>query len=213
MSLPPETVQPVVEPPPEAPATGGGRQITPQILALVGGIALVLIAAVYFLFLKGGGEEEPVAAPLPQTAPAPTTEPTTAPEPGNGPVENFEVFAPRDPFEPLVSTGGAGTGTGTGTVEGGTGQTGGTAGPGETGGTGVAGGGQQVGRHRVQVIDVYRQNGRDRAQIQVDDTVYTVDEGENFATNFRLVSASGGCATMLFGDDEFSLCEGEEILK
>jgi hypothetical protein len=70
-----------------------------------------------------------------------------------------------------------------------------------------------VGRHQVQVIDVYRQGGQDRAQIQVDETVYTVDEGEDFADNFRLVSASGACATMLFGDDEFTLCEGEQILK
>ena len=73
--------------------------------------------------------------------------------------------------------------------------------------------GETVGDHRVKVVDVYTQNGRDRAQIQVDGTVYTVDEGEEFADNFRLVSASGRCATILFGDDEFTLCEGEEILK
>jgi hypothetical protein len=61
------------------------------------------------------------------------------------------------------------------------------------------------------VVDVRARGGR--AQIQVDGTVYTVDEGETFADNFQLVDASGECATMLFGDDEFTLCEGEEILK
>ncbi|HET7483450.1 MAG TPA: hypothetical protein VFK89_11375, partial [Actinomycetota bacterium] len=139
---------------------------------------------------------------------------------GNGPVENFEVFAPRDPFEPLISATGGGSGTTTGDTTGGTGTgTGGTGGTatGGTGGTATGGtsdnGTQQVGRHRVRVIDVFRQDGHDRAQVQVDDTVYTVDEGEDFADNFRLVSASGSCATLLFGDDEFTLCEGEEILK
>jgi hypothetical protein len=63
----------------------------------------------------------------------------------------------------------------------------------------------------VRVVDVFP-NGR-TAQIQVDGTVYTVDEGEEFAANFRLISASGQCVTMLFGDDEFTLCEGEEVLK
>jgi hypothetical protein len=63
--------------------------------------------------------------------------------------------------------------------------------------------------YRVKVVDVFR-NG---AQVEVEGTVYTLDEGERFASKFQLVSSSGECATMLFGDDEFTLCEGEEILK
>jgi hypothetical protein len=63
------------------------------------------------------------------------------------------------------------------------------------------------------VVDVYNEGGNARAQVQVDGTVYTVDEGERFADNFQLMSTSGQCATMLYGDDEFTLCEGEEILK
>jgi hypothetical protein len=47
----------------------------------------------------------------------------------------------------------------------------------------------------------------------VDGTVYTVDEGEQFAESFQLLSINGECATMLYGDDQFTLCEGEEILK
>jgi hypothetical protein len=47
----------------------------------------------------------------------------------------------------------------------------------------------------------------------VDGTVYTVEEGERFATSFELLSLNGDCATMLYGDDQFTLCEGEEILK
>ncbi|MEA2460209.1 MAG: hypothetical protein QOH90_386 [Actinomycetota bacterium] len=65
----------------------------------------------------------------------------------------------------------------------------------------------------MRLIDVIRGGDDARAQIQVDGIVYTVDQGETFAGNFQLLSASGGCVSMLFGDDQFSLCEGEEILK
>jgi hypothetical protein len=65
----------------------------------------------------------------------------------------------------------------------------------------------------VKLVDVFTQNDRQRAQIQVDGTVYTVDPGETFAESFQLVSISGDCASILFGDDQFTICEGEEILK
>jgi hypothetical protein len=73
--------------------------------------------------------------------------------------------------------------------------------------------GDRIEGHRVRVVDVFREGEGRRAQIQIDDTVYTVDRGERFAQNFQLLSTSGDCATMLYGDDEFTLCEGEEILK
>ena len=220
MGTPPENVETQVTPA-EAPATGGrARQdITPQQLLIIGGVALVLILAlVYFFFLRGGGEEEVAAPPTAEGLPAP--EETTPPEEeeadadgdDEGDVETFEVFAPRDPFDPLVDPEGGAAG---GAVDDG------AAGDGD--GTAVDDGpdtappttddGDRIGDHRVRVVDVYVQNGRNRAQIQVDGTVYTVDEGEQFADNFELVSASGRCATILFGDDEFTLCEGEEILK
>ncbi len=50
-------------------------------------------------------------------------------------------------------------------------------------------------------------------RVQVDGTVYTVGEGDRFAENFEVLSISGQCASLLYGDDQFSLCEGEEILK
>jgi hypothetical protein len=65
----------------------------------------------------------------------------------------------------------------------------------------------------VRLVDVFTQGGRQRAQVQVDGTVYTVDEGETFAESFEVLSVSNDCATMLFGDDQFTMCEGEEILK
>jgi hypothetical protein len=225
MGTPPENLDPTQPVPAATPATGAKRSISPPQIALVVGLLLVLLGMVYFFFLRAPAEETaaPPATGAAPAAPAATPEPTEAePDDDEPPVENFELFAPRDPFEPLVSAGGAtgggggdtGDTTDDGTTDGGTdGTDDGTDGTDGTDGDGGTSGGEDVGGHRVRVIDVYREGGRDRAQIQVDGTVYTVDEGEDFADNFRLVNASGRCATMLFGDDEFTLCEGEEILK
>ena len=219
MSTPPEKVETTPAVADEAPAKGK-QDITPQQLAIVGGVVLVIVLGLlYFFVLRGDGAEEVVPPPTAEGVPAPTeAPPTEAPDDDDDDdeIETFEVFAPRDPFEPLISAAGGGGGEavdGGGTVDDGV--------SGDGGDGGVVDGnvddpepdGDNIGNHRVKVIDVYTQNGEGRAQVQVDGTVYTVDEGEGFAGNFRLVSTSGSCATILFGDDEFTLCEGEEILK
>lgn len=203
-------------------------------IALIAGLVVVLLVIVYFLFLRGDGEPEPVAVP---PSPSPTVvvppedeevdeDDDAASTPGQGPVETFEVFAARDPFKPLI-TADAGTGaTGDTATDGTTGTDGangtdGTNGTNGTNGTdgttGSNGGqnssGQNVSGHRVKLVDVFTRDGEPRAQVQVDSTVYTVSEGETFADNFKLLSISGSCASLLFGDDQFTLCEGEEILK
>jgi hypothetical protein len=222
-----------------SPGAAADRRTNPAVVGLVIVLVLVLLAAVYFLFLSGDGDDE--TAPPPTTAPAPTASPTVdlpevEPGGGGGSVRSFELFAARDPFKPLVddeaaaggttATGSTGTPTGTdGDADAGTdgdGGTGGTDGTGGTGtggtGTGGTGGGQtggtrEVEGHRVKLVDVFTENGEKRAQVRVDGTVYTVSPGERFAENFEFVSASGQCATFLFGDDQFTLCEGQEILK
>lgn len=203
-----------------------------QIL-LIAGLVVVLLGVVYFLFLRGDGDAEPtVATPTPTEAPVdPGTDDEVATEddvPDQGPVETFEVFAARDPFKPLVTQSTTGT-TGTTPTTGTTGTTGsdGTGGAttgtdggttsGSSGSSGSSGGqnssGKNVSGHRVKLVDVFTKNGKQKAQVQVDSTVYTVDEGETFAGNFKLLSVSGQCASLLYGDDQFTLCEGEEILK
>ena len=49
----------------------------------------------------------------------------------------------------------------------------------------------------------------DTVQVEVDGHTSTVNEGQQFAGNFELVSVSGNCARFLFGDESFSLCQGE----
>jgi hypothetical protein len=197
VATPPETI--------ENPAEAEDRNLSPQLIALIAAIAVVLLAIVYFLFLRGG--EEPAPPPAPAPAPAAESPAPVETDRDKKPVETFEVFAPKDPFEPAVTVAAAGNGAGLGAAPG-PGQP--SPGPG-TGAAPSRGRSDVIGGHRVRVVDVFP-NGR-TAQIQVDGTVYTVDEGEEFAANFRLISASGQCVTMLFGDDEFTLCEGEEVLK
>ena len=199
------------------------NQVTGRQLALVIGGALVLLALVWFFFLRGGGDEpaDDVAVPPPVTSPTPE-EPVDRPdEPGDdSPVETTEVFAPRDPFDPLLTTGEEGETTDGGTTDDGDGtDTDGDGDVDEDDGTDTDGdvdgetSEENVEGHRVQVVGISGSGPGATAQIQVNDTVYTVSEGQTFAENFEMLSTSGECATLLYGDDQFTVCEGEEILK
>ena len=44
------------------------------------------------------------------------------------------------------------------------------------------------------------------AHVTVDANTYGPTVGQRFATNFKLVSAGGGCARFLYGDSSFTLC-------
>ncbi|MDQ3986402.1 MAG: hypothetical protein M3280_07890 [Actinomycetota bacterium] len=193
-----------------------GRQVTGAQVALIVGGAIVLLALFWFLFLRGGGDdapEGPISVPQPaQPTVTPTAEPTTQAPGDRPPVETFEVFAPRDPFEPLIDlTEGGGQDTGEDAEDGGEDVDGDGDVDEEDGApTEPDDGAERVEGHTVKLVATLEDG---TVQIQVDDTVYTVEEGETFAENFKLVSISGECATVLFGDDQFSICEGEEILK
>jgi hypothetical protein len=67
----------------------------------------------------------------------------------------------------------------------------------------------------VALLDVLRRDGRLVAQVRVNDTVYTVGEGEVFADNYRVLSIdeTNECGRFIFGDEQFRLCRGEETLK
>ncbi len=187
------------------------------IAALVLGGLLLLVLFFWFVarpFLFPEAAEEPrVPAPKRQAV-NPSPSPAAAAE--QPPAETFEVFESKDPFRPLVVVpvaAGAGSGTTTGGATGG--GTTGTATGGNTpaAGNGAAGGAAPTGGQRVSLIDVFTDDGTQKAQIKVGSTVYTVAVGETFAQNYKLVSVSGDCVTLLHGDDKFTLCEGEEVIK
>lgn len=156
-------------------------------LTVLGGVVVVGGAALAFLMSRGDGQGSTVTSARPPVV-------VEAPEPVVGPRRppKFAMFGGRDPFVPLVvaAAGGGGAGTSSAGVTS-------VSEPGSSGGT-------VVGGHTVVLVDVVDSN---TAQVSVDGTSYTVNEGQQFAGNFELVSVSGACANLLFGDQAFTLCE------
>jgi hypothetical protein len=200
-------------------AVDGKRAVSGGQVAIVVGALVVALAALWFFFLKGDGSAQGSPAPTSKAQTAATEdakkeksrrksdgkgkakkdkkEVAEAPKTPAAPVESSEVFAPKDPFEPLIAAS--------------TGGTGGSDSSGDSGSNNTSG---DTSAHTVRLADIYAAaGGAERARIQVDDNVYRVSEGEVFAETFQLVSIDNGCATILFGDDQFSLCKGEEVLK
>jgi hypothetical protein len=62
----------------------------------------------------------------------------------------------------------------------------------------------------VTLLDIFTRDGVDKAQVQVDSTAYTVEEGDTFSDGFRLKSINGSCATFTHGSQEFILCENPQ---
>ena len=160
---------------------------------------IAILAVVYLLFLSGGGEE-PEAFPTvrrtstPRPSAAPTVSPTASP---TGPPETIDFFEGKDPFRPLVTQGGN---------IGGTPAPGGSPGP--TGGPTGGSGGQ-----RVTLVSISGSGSARVATVIVDGTEYEVSQGETFAGSYRLKTLTADCGTFVFGDEQFTLCEGQEVLK
>lgn len=175
-----------------------------------------------------GGTEEPE---LPEATPSPDIA-----EGEQLPIETYEVFLSRDPFRPIRPAVGPGDGTGAQAGDGGAGtgaqpgdgqqptdgQTptdgrtptdGQTPTDGELPPTGEDGDRATVEGREVVLVDVFEEDGEPRAVVQVDGTAYEVSTGDRFADNFEVLAIDPPCATLLFGDDSFTLCEGERVLK
>jgi len=170
-------------------------------LLLLGGV-MVVAAIGYFLFVSGGSKKPaPVAvgttgsiATVPTT---PTPTPSTSPSPSEHAAEKL-VFTGRDPFQPV----GANVVTVPPASSSPSVSPAGSPPSGPTGGSSTS-----VGGHTVVLIDIFTSGGAQKAQVEVDGTVYTVGVGDNFSDNFMLESIDDGCADFLFGDDPFTLCE------
>jgi hypothetical protein len=173
---------------------GGGRwqRLQPRERALIIIVGIVaLLGVVYLLFLSGGGDEPEGFA---TTAPQPTTtaRPTVSPTPASTAVpESFEVFEGKDPFRPLIVQGTA------------TPTPGGT--PGSSGGA--------TGGQRVTLVDISGSGSDRTATVEIDSTEYQVQAGDTFAGSYRLKSLTSECGTFVFGDESFTLCVGQEVLK
>jgi hypothetical protein len=189
------------------------------LMVVAGAAVLVLLAAVYFLFLKGGGSSVesglvPSAhhATLVHHAAKPTTtHKTSTAKPGTTVPKTFKDVVGRDPFVPLyVAPVAATSPTGTGTVATVGGST--TGAPATDLGSSSSATTSSLGT-RVSLLRVYSKNGVLFATTKVNSVVYNPKVGATFASSFQLVKVSGKSATYLDGDVQFTLQEGQEVLK
>lgn len=180
----------------------GPAQPSRQRLFLLAGVGVGLLVVVFLAtsVLFGGDGGGKVAEDDSFRRPAATT---TVPT-GSGGRETFEVYSSKNPFEPPEGVGVPGGPTTT--VPGGGGPT--TTVPGATG-DGTA----PRPRQRVALLEVFDEGGERVASIRVNDTVYRVSAGEQFAGSYEVVSLAEDCGRFLFGDSAFELCVGDEILK
>ena len=176
---------------------------------IVAGVGVLVVLAVMFLLLSGGGGtiEGVNSPPVVRTSPSPTVNPSAPPLTG-------QAFEGKDPFQPLVVA-----------VPGGSGGTGGTnpaPGPGGTPApapqptgsiTGVNGGNNSSSAVTVTLIDIRKQSGKLVATVDVNGKDYNASQGQTFANNFRVLSLSSSCGTFVFGDERFSLCIGQQVNK
>jgi hypothetical protein len=181
------------------------------------GVAGALIAAllVYQVFLKS--DDTPTASPTkPAVSAAPAasgTTTTTAPLEPELPNGSFDELTLRDPFEPVgqISTGDGGT-----TVP----DTTPTTTPPDTSGTipttpTTSPTQNPAGTTQVALLDITDTgNGVFVARVQVDGTEYSVQAGQQFAGNYKLISfTSATCANFTYADSSFNLCTGEQVIK
>jgi len=201
-------------------------------LIILGAILGVALVAFFLLKPKSGDEATPspgVSSPTPAPTTSPTSTPRKTASPPGGP-----LVGGHDPFSPLINEvpgggGGPTGGTGGSTTTGGggtspppptsptgspttptgspTSPTPHVSPPGSPGPTPSGGTGTQVGGHRVTLLDIFVQGGERKVQVSVDGKVFVVGAGENFDGNFKVVAINGSCATFLFGDQQFILCE------
>lgn len=209
---------------------GGGRGGNRRVLVLAGVAAAMILGVVVLpglLFSDGGSPPTDDALP-PVTGGGPSvTTPTETP-----PAETFEPFTSTNPFTPLVETAAAPVddpglppdidpttdttfpddfafpddpGSDPGFD--------GTLPPDDESTTTTTAPPRP--QNRVSLLEVFAdQNQRVVASVRVNDTTYQVGEGEDFASSYRVLDLDirERCGQLLYGDDRFELCEGDEVL-
>ena len=192
-------------------ATGERRRLI--VLGSVAGFLIVVLLAKFVLFNGGGGSHtaQPTSSitTLSGSFGAATTTPSSR---STHTPATFDVFATKNPFEPVIivtpATGGG--------VPGGTTPTTPATSPGVTGPTTPtsAPSNEPSAGTSVALLDVFQQaDGTPMAKVQVGSVVYSVGAGDVFAVSYRVVSLNAPCGQFLFGDAPFKLCVGEEVIK
>jgi hypothetical protein len=167
---------------------------------IVVGVLLVGFLAVNLLSGGGGNEAFPSFSFHP-SSPSASSSASGSPQQLPPP-----ALSGRDPFSVPLGFGGTTSSPGTTSPTGPSSSTG-TQGPTSTPTLPGGGSSTQIGGHTVVLESVNSVGGVEHAQVEVDGTVYNPPVGGRFANgDFRLVSTSGDCAGLLFGDQSFTLC-------
>lgn len=176
------------------------------------------LGAMLFLFLAsqllggggGGGSTTTTTVPGSEVA-AQDSGPRPRVIPVSAVAESFEVFTVRDPFRSLITVAEPG-GTPAAPTAAPTAATGSTGSTGATGPSGPVGPTGPSSGTRVALMEVFVDSGVVKARVRVESTIYTVREGDAFATNFLVVLLRGSCGEFLHADVRFSLCQGQEVV-
>jgi hypothetical protein len=218
-----------------------GQAASQKQLILVGVMLAVLLGVVYFMFLKGDGEEPASSAtPTPAGSTVPAEEEPSdqneedeaeAPKKkSKGPVETSEVFGGKDPFEPVIDLTPvvAAADNGDATTDGTTATTDDGLTPAPTTPTTPvppvappADDDDDVAKtgYVVKLVRISSAGGTRTAHVQTvkreswDKQQHQLEDGDRFRTHFKVTSIDSRCATFMFDQEWFSLCEGQRVVR
>lgn len=169
---------------------------------LVGVVALAVAAGAFFFLTKGSSAPPAISLPITQPG-SPVASPSPSASSHKAP--RTVVFSGRNPFQAmsafqaiaaLPSPGASPTpssspgSTDAGTLSADT----------------TAGSKTVVGGQTLVLQGMVTQSGVRKAHVRVGRVLYTVRVGQTFHRNFKLSSIAGSCASILYGDQSFTLC-------
>ena len=160
-------------------------------LVALGVVVVVALLMVGFTMLSSGGDGD-VAPPAGSARPqAPLSEPSPvpSPDPQGAPL----VFRGVDPFRPLVNKRSDTPRAPQAPPQ--------AQQPAPEGPSSAV-----VGGSTVTLVDIFEKDGKKRAHVDVDGTVYAAAAGDNFVDDYVLVAFDDPCVQFAWRDQSFRLC-------
>src|SRR5918996_1628271 len=150
------------------------------------GLVLALAASgIWVVFLRGGEPTRRIDLPSPGEITTGAGAPKGSAKSGKvaaAPIETYKVFAPKDPFDPLVESQPART---------------------SAGAKGAGGEVSRAGNHTVKLAGIIDSSS---VRITVDGSEYVVGLDETFAESFKVLTIGPRCVSLLHGDEQIALC-------